>query len=132
MLTNGVRGASDFKVHWLGWEAKNFSLVLDLEDPVIASTIEISTLWDQKSWILHPASVTCYVSEDGVSYQLIEKLEVAGDQRKEEVQKLFGFTAPDTKIRFVKFEFEGTLRLPNWHLSAGGGSWVFVDEIVVR
>ncbi len=132
MLTNGVRGASDFKVHWLGWEAKNFSLVLDLEDPVNASTIEISTLWDQKSWILHPASVTCYVSEDGVSYQLIEKQEVAGDQRKEEVQKLFGFTAPDTKIRFVKFEFEGTLRLPDWHPSAGGGSWVFVDEIVVR
>jgi hypothetical protein len=132
LLTNGVRGASDFKVHWLGWEAKNFALVLDLEAPVKASTIEISTHWDQKSWILHPQSVTCLVSADGSDYTLIEKQEVSGDQRREEVQKLFKFTAPDTKFRYVKFEIEGTLQLPFWHPSAGGGSWVFVDEIVVK
>jgi hypothetical protein len=131
-LTNGVRGANDYKVHWLGWEAQNFSLILDLENPVKVSTIEVSTLWDQKSWILHPQSVSCLVSGDGAEYTLIEKQEVTGDQRKEEVQKRFGYSAPDTKIRFVKFEFEGTLRLPDWHPSAGGGSWVFVDEIVVR
>lgn len=132
LLTNGVRGASDFKVHWLGWEAKNFSLILDLEALVNASTIEVSTLWDQKSWILHPKAVTCFVSQDGIDYTLIEKLEVIGDQRKEEVQKLFEFKVSGTKFRFVKFEIEGSLQLPYWHPSAGGGSWVFVDEIVVK
>lgn len=132
LLTNGVRGASDFKVHWLGWEAKNFSLILDLEALVNASTIEVSTLWDQKSWILHPRAVTCFVSQDGIDYTLIEKLEVIGDQRKEEVQKLFEFKVSGTKFRFVKFEIEGSLQLPYWHPSAGGGSWVFVDEIVVK
>ncbi|WP_423126985.1 DUF4838 domain-containing protein [Gaoshiqia sp. Z1-71] len=131
-LTNGVRGASDYKVHWLGWEAKNFSLVLDLENPVNVSTIEISTLWDQKSWILHPQSVSCLVSETGDEYVLVEKQVVSGDQRKEEVQKLFKFKTPGTQFRYVKFEVEGTLLLPYWHPSAGGSSWVFVDEIVVR
>jgi hypothetical protein len=35
-------------------------------------------------------------------------------------------------VRFVRFRIEGTKILPAWHASAGGLSWVFVDEIVVR
>jgi hypothetical protein len=132
LLTNGVRGANDFKVHWLGWEAKDFSLVLDLEEIVEAETIEISTLYDPKSWILHPASVTCLVSSDGINYRTIEKQTVAGDQRKEEVNRLFSFQVQNIKFRFVKIGIKGTLQLFDWHPSAGGGSWVFVDEIVVR
>lgn len=132
LLTNGVRGANDYKVHWLGWEAKDFWLVLDLESVVDESIIEISTLYDPKSWILHPASVTCLVSADGINFRTIEVQAVAGDQRKEEVNRLFSFQAGNMKFRFVKFEIKGTQRLFDWHPSAGGGSWVFVDEIVVR
>lgn len=132
LLTNGVRGANDYKVHWLGWEAKDFSLVLDLDKVVEARSIEISTLYDPKSWILHPASVTCLVSVDGINFRTVEKQIVAGDQRKEEVNRLFSFQVQNMKFRFVKFEIKGTLRLFDWHPSAGGGSWVFVDEIVVK
>jgi hypothetical protein len=132
LLTNGVRGANDFKVHWLGWEARDFSLVLDLEEVVEATTIEISTLYDPKSWILHPASVMCLVSTDAVNFQTMKKQTVEGDQRKEEVNRLFTFQVENIKYRFVKFEIKGTLQLFDWHPSAGGGSWVFVDEIVVR
>ena len=131
-LTNGVRGASDYKVHWLGWEAKDFSLLLDLEQPVIASTIEISTLWDPKSWILHPVSVSCFVSEDGKKFQLIEKQIIEGNQQKEGVSQLFSFKVPTQPFRFVKFDIKGTLKLFDWHTSAGGGSWVFTDEVIVR
>ena len=31
-----------------------------------------------------------------------------------------------------KFEVKGTIHLFDWHPSAGGDSWVFIDEIVVR
>lgn len=131
-LTNGVRGANDYKVHWLGWEAKDFSLLLDMGNEFAANTIEISTLWDPKSWILHPMSVTCMVSADGINFTTIEKQSVPGDQKKEEVNRLFSFETQNRKYRFVKFEIKGTLKLFDWHPSAGGGSWVFVDEIVVR
>jgi hypothetical protein len=131
-LTNGVRGANDFKVHWLGWEAEHFSLTLDLSRQVAASTIEISTLYDPKSWILHPKAITCLVSDDGKTFTKIETQAVAGNQRHEEVNRLFTFKAPAARFRYVKFDIEGTLQLFDWHPSAGGGSWVFVDEIVVR
>ncbi|MDD3773017.1 MAG: DUF4838 domain-containing protein [Weeksellaceae bacterium] len=134
VLTNGVRGANDYKVHWLGWEAQDFELVLDLEKVYEAETIEISTLYDPKSWILHPASVSCYVSENGTNYKLIEKQIVSGDQRKETetVNRTFSFKTSGNKFRYVKFEVKGTLKLFDWHPSAGGGSWVFVDEVVVK
>jgi hypothetical protein len=36
------------------------------------------------------------------------------------------------EIRHVKTHVEGTKHLPDWHASAGGMSWVFVDKLVVR
>ncbi len=131
-LTNGIRGANDFKVHWLGWESKDFSLVLDMENLVEASKIEISTLWDPKSWILHPVSVSCFISDNGTDYKLIEKQAIDGDQHTEEVNHTFTFDTQGMKYRYVKFDVKGSLKLFDWHPSAGGGSWVFADEIVVR
>lgn len=131
-LTNGVRGANDFKVHWLGWEAKDFSLMIDLEKAEMSSVVEISTLWDPKSWILHPSSVSCAVSVDGVNYEFIKSLEVSGNQKKQEINHLFVFNTSGKTYRYVQFDVTGTKKLFDWHPSAGGGSWVFVDEIVVR
>jgi hypothetical protein len=132
LLTNGVKGANDYKAHWLGWEAKDFTLTLDLGSLDNAKDISISTLYDPKSWILHPSSVTCLVSSDGKKFREIGKLTVTGDQKNEDVTHDFLFTNPSGKIRFVKFSIAGTKALPAWHPSAGGDSWVFVDEIVVR
>jgi hypothetical protein len=132
LLTDGVRGASDFKVQWLGWEGPDFDLVLDLGSSAPASEASISTLWDARSWILHPRSVTCLVSTDGSRYQEIQTIRVEGDQRAEEVTRTFTFNWATPGIRFIKLHVEGTKTLPDWHPSAGGTSWVFVDEIVAR
>jgi hypothetical protein len=132
LLTNGVRGGNHFHLHWLGWDGQDFTLVLDLESLVEATDIEISTLWDKNNWILHPRAVSCWVSSDGVRYTAVGRQEVADDQQKMELQKLFGFKAPKQKFRYVIFEVNGTIQLPVWHPAAGGGSWVFVDEIVVK
>jgi hypothetical protein len=132
ILTNGVQGANDFKAHWLGWEAQDFELILDLETVKQPQNIQISTLYDPKSWILHPKSVTCSVSEDGYNFRTLETQTVEGEQRKENVTHNFSFDKNTGACRYIKFEIKGTLKLFNWHPSAGGGSWVFVDEIVVR
>jgi hypothetical protein len=132
ILTNGVQGANDFKVHWLGWEAKDFDLILDLESIKQPTSINISTLYVPKSWILHPKSVTCSVSEDGVNYRLLATQVIEGDQRAESLTHNFTFNNNGDNCRYIKFEVKGTLKLFDWHPSAGGGSWVFIDEIVVH
>ncbi len=139
VLTNGVRGANDFKVHWLGWEGVDLTVTLDLEKAQEVREISLSTLSDQRSWILHPESVRCSVSADNASFRDIGEIEMRGDHRDEEVVRPFAWKAGELVkpedfegVRFVRFRIEGTKRLPEWHPSAGGASWVFVDEIVVR
>jgi hypothetical protein len=133
-----VRGASDFKVHWLGWEGVDFTLSLDLGKPTTARKIALSTLSDQRSWILHPDRITCLVSPDGASFREVGARTLAGGHQGEETIRAFSWTddmsdpGAFSGIRFVRFRVEGTKRLPDWHVSAGGLSWVFVDEIVVR
>jgi len=106
--------------------------VLDLGASAPASEVSVSTLWDARSWILHPRSVACLVSTDGARYQEIQTVRVEGDQRAEEVTRTFTFNWAMPGIRFIKLRVEGTKTLPDWHPSAGGTSWVFVDEIVAR
>lgn len=138
VLTNGVRGAADFKVHWLGWEGVDFVLTLDLGAPGAAREIALSTLSDARSWILHPASVACEVSADGTAYRDAGTKTAAGDHRDEDPVRTFSWTddtvPPGTlaSVRYVRFRVEGVKRLPDWHASAGGAAWAFVDEIVVR
>ena len=139
VLTNGVRGAADFKVHWLGWEGVDLTLTLDLGKTIAAAReITLSTLSDSRSWILHPDKVACEVSADGLTFREIGVKPVGGDHRNEDVVRTFSWTDDLTPpgaladVRYVRFRVEGTKRLPAWHASAGGLSWVFVDEIVVR
>lgn len=131
-LTNGVKGANDYKVHWLGWESRDFRMDTDLGTAQRTVSIEMSTLYDPKSWIFHPASVTCQVSVDGKTFKPLGTIKVTGDQQKEEVTKTFAFKPDESPVRFVQFDVKGTIHNPKWHPSAGGASWVFVDEIVVQ
>ena len=132
ILTNGVQGANDYKAHLLGWEAQDFDLVLDLERIKEPKSIHISTLYDPKSWILHPKSVTCSVSVDGINFRIIQTQLIEGEQRKENVTHSFSFNQNIGSCRYIKFSIVGTKKLFNWHPSAGGGFLVFVNEVVVN
>jgi len=133
VLTNGVRGASDYKVHWLGWEGQDFVLTLDLGKAVATREIALSTLSGYESWILHPNRVACSVSEDNASFREVGAIAVEGDHQDEDAIRSFTWTGPfNGPVRYVRFRVDTTKQLPAWHVSAGSLSWVFVDEIVVR
>ncbi|MFA6200154.1 MAG: DUF4838 domain-containing protein [Bacteroidales bacterium] len=132
VLTNGVRGDSEYKIHWLGWYGVDFSLVLDLEQVVKDKTIKLSSLYCPKSWILHPKKVECFVSKDGIEYEKVGEVEVGNIQKEEDVIREYIFKPEYINYRYVKFEIKGTKTLPSWHPSEGGTSWVFLDEIIVE
>ncbi|HSG68406.1 MAG TPA: hypothetical protein VK994_06855, partial [Bacteroidales bacterium] len=130
-LTNGVQGAHDFAVHWLGWWGEDATITVDLETPTVASEIEIGTLWDGRSWILHPSVVRCLVSSDNLEYKPIGEFKEDGDQHDGEVTKKYTFRPGGMPVRYVRFEITGAGPLPKWHASEGEPSWFFVDEISV-
>lgn len=131
-ITNGVRGDSEFKIHWLGWHGVDFELVLDLEDIVKNKTIKLSSLYFPKSWILHPNSVECFVSQDSLDYVYVGKVEIGNIQKYEKIIREYKFSYDNNEFRYVKFKIKSTKELPPWHPSEKGKSWVFLDEIVVE
>ncbi len=131
ILTDGVQGAHDFAVHWLGWWGEDAAITIDLEEMIKPEKIEIGTLWDGRSWILHPSSITCLVSKDGKEFSRIGKHEVNGPQQFEETTRDYTFMAPAQEIRYVRFVITRAGPLPKWHASEGEPSWFFVDEITV-
>ncbi len=132
VITNGVQGADSYKVHWLGWEGEDFQVTLDLGNCLDFHSISIGSLWDPKSWILHPECVTCMVSSDGITWEHAGTEAVTGDQKKESVTRNYTFTGDFRNKRYIRYYITGTKKLPSWHPSAGGLSWVFLDEIVVK
>ncbi|MEI6061348.1 MAG: DUF4838 domain-containing protein [Bacteroidota bacterium] len=132
VITNGVQGADSYKVHWLGWEGTDFQLTLDLGENRTFHSISLGSLWDPKSWILHPSRVTCMVSADGITWDPAGSSEVKGSQQKEDVTRNYIFTGNFNDKRFIRYYISATKKLPSWHPSAGGLSWVFLDEIVVK
>lgn len=131
-ITNGVRGDSEFKIHWLGWHGVDFELVLDLEDTIKNKTIKLSSLYFPKSWILHPNSVECFVSKDALDYVNVGKVDIGNIQKDEKIIREYKFSDGNNEFRYVKFKIKSTKELPPWHPSEKGKSWVFLDEIVVE
>ena len=137
LLTNGVRGADDFRLQWLGWKGVDFEFTIDLGTRYTMSTVDLNSISEQRSWILHPDKVECFVSEDGKGYLPwgVETLDLI---HKNEA-RIHHFSFPNPKgpyehgsYRYVLFRIKGSKKLPAWHLSAGSPSWTFLDEIVIR
>ncbi len=131
LLTNGVNGSNDFRVHWLGWEGKDFELDIDLEKACDPESIQISSLYLPNSWIIHPSVINCKISFDGINYTDAGSVTVAGDQKKEDVNKVFTFDQNLKTCRYIKISVTSSKSLPAWHPAAGGTAWTFIDEIVV-
>jgi hypothetical protein len=132
VITNGVQGADSYKVHWLGWEGEDFQVTIDLGARMSFHSISLGSLWDPKSWILHPSRVTCMVSADGITWDNAGTTEVTGLQQKEDVTRNYVFTGDFKNKQYIRYYITGTKKLPSWHPSAGGLSWVFLDEVVVK
>ncbi|MFM2135994.1 MAG: hypothetical protein RL021_1394 [Bacteroidota bacterium] len=131
-LTNGVRGAENYKTNWLGWEGIDVSCTVDLGEVKSPESAAISTLHYPKSWIIVPEKVECLVSEDGKRFEPVGVLAPDSDLTKEPLIRNFEFNLSGKKARFIRFDITGTKTLPAWHTYTGNKSWVFADEIVVR
>ncbi|MCX6230941.1 MAG: DUF4838 domain-containing protein [Bacteroidetes bacterium] len=131
-LTNGVRGNEDYKIKWLGWEDMDAAIVIDFDSVSKLNEISISTLHLPDVWILHPVSVSCLISIDGIHYSLVEEQKSDPNLKYTTEIKEFTFNLNNKKLRFVKFVLNATKTLPAWHAYRGSKSWIFVDEITAK
>ena len=88
---------------------------------------------DIKSWIFFPKNVEFLISNDSINFKSIGNIKTDYSNIKE------GAYVNDIKIeiinssaQFIKVKAENYGILPSWHLGAGGSSWIFVDEVIIK
>jgi hexosaminidase len=134
-LTDGLRGGLPFNDGiWQGWEGPDLDAVIDLGAPTAVHSVQLTALQNQRTWIVLPSSVDISISDDGILWTTLGRVEHTIDpQREEALIHPFVLTLPAAiTARYVGVTAHNFGPLPAWHQGAGRRPWIFADEIVVR
>ncbi len=133
-LTNKLIGETDYRYNWLGFEGNDLRAVVNFPDTLNStfSSIEVSFLQDQASWVFYPEKVVFELSTDGKNFKTIreEKMEIVPDAKKAFRSLTAQF--PPTALRSVRVTATNQKSCPPWHNGNGNPAWIFADEIIVR
>jgi len=95
--------------------------------------VSIGFVQEQGAWIFLPSEVKFFTSIDGKKF--VERGVVKNPfPVKLDSAKAFDFKIENQNFeaRFVKIVAKNMGKCPEWHLGAGGDTWLFADEIVVE
>lgn len=133
-LTDGYRGSTDYKSQlWQGWQGMDVELVLDLGKQKWIKEIQLGILINQGVWIFSPSNIEILVSKDGEHFNsvFVKKLDALASSAP--VVKTIGNESVLQEARFIKVIAKKIDSIPEWHPSKGNtGSWIFLDELIVK
>lgn len=133
-LIDKIRGGNDFRTGaWQGYQGTNFGAIVDLGKKQKISRVGGNFFQEIRSWIWMPKNLVVYVSNDGKKWKKVAVIthNVPVDSYESAAHELIQTIKP-VKARYVKFEAEYFGLIPEWHLSPGEESYIFVDELVVE
>ena len=132
-LVNGIGGTVNYRdPSWQGFEATDLVATIDLGKIKNVSSIKVRFLQDQVVWIFLPKKVQIEHSVDGKTFELVHEFFPGNDFSY--VQDIFEFNVElgEIESRYVRVRGYNINTCPEYHPGAGGPSWVFADEIIVR
>ncbi|MCM4156980.1 glycoside hydrolase family 20 protein [Gramella sp. AN32] len=124
---NVLRGSKNFHDgQWLGWMGKDVSISVDLGEPKSISKISVGSMADQGSGIYFPVKLEYYISTEKDDLKLVGEINREFENKGFIVLKDFTAEFEQETARFVK------VKITNFKKSTYGGSWTFIDEIIVE
>ncbi len=132
-LIDYLRGGSNYRTgNWQGYR-EDLDVIVDLGKTESISTISLGCLQDIKSWIFYPKSVKYYTSIDGNKFDYAGKIITSfSDSTEGSFTNDYILNLKSKEARFIQIKAENYGVCPQWHLGAGGVTWIFVDEIKIN
>lgn len=126
-MTNGLKNK------WQGFEKRDVDFVVDLGELKEINTITTNWWYDIKDWVFRPLDVTYEISENGKDYKKVyhSKHRNAKDVYDKGILEL-SQEIEDGKARYIRIRAKNQMENPSWHGSAGGATWIFIDEVIVE
>ena len=130
-LIDNLRGKTNYSVG--GWQGflSDCEVIIDLRENKSITTVGAGVLENIGAWIFFPKSMEVSVSTDGKTYKSFGTA-TARSEKNEEARVLDLEVQGKAKARYVKIKINNYGLLPEWHISAGDQSWLFVDEVWVK
>lgn len=128
-LVNALRGTKNFKDgQWQGWLNNDMEISIDLEKKQPINSVTVGTMDYQRPSIFLPTSIEVLVSNNGIKYTQVKKIEIP-------FVKSNLITLRNFKIQFddvVEAQFIKVIATCLKNTPQGGGAWLFVDEILIE
>jgi len=132
-LIDMLKGSNNFRTgFWQGFQGQDVQAIVDLGKIEQVTTISTGFLQDNRSWVWYPKEVEYFSSIDGENFTKLRSIQnnFSIQQEGSFIQE-FGFKT-NIKTRFIKMIAKNFGVCPDWHLGAGGESWIFIDEISIK
>jgi predicted alpha-1,2-mannosidase len=132
-LIDFIKGEAWFRSGlWQGYRGQDFEAIVDLQEVKEINLINARFLQDIRAWIFFPKKVSYFASNDGVNFTKIYESDSQMPDNDYEVKiQEFKNERENFKARYIKVVAKSYGKLPEWHLSAGYNSWIFIDEIEI-
>jgi predicted alpha-1,2-mannosidase len=132
-LIDQLRGGVNYRTgNWQGYR-ENLEVVIDLNKIQKIKSISLGCHQDIRSWIFYPKNVEYWSSLDGENYDYLGKISTETPENSEgSFHKDIQLKINGIKTRYVKIKAKNYGICPQWHLGAGGKTWIFVDEIIIK
>jgi predicted alpha-1,2-mannosidase len=132
-LIDYQRGNTNYRTgRWQGYQGQDFEAVVDLGSVQTPKEARIGFLQDMRSWIFYPPEVQFSYSINGEDYiELQKQLYSFPDNVEGGFTQDFSVLLPGP-VRYIKIWAKNYGPCPEWHLGAGGQTWLFADEIIVE
>ena len=133
-LIDGKLGTTDrTDGNWLGFKGKDFETELDLGPSRKISRVVVGCLQEQVSSIFYPATFTVQISNNGVEYWTVAKMETNQPiEDAEIIRKNFTLSFQPVHARYIRIKAQNIGFCPSWNQNSKSASWMFFDEISAR
>ena len=132
-LIDNIRGGNDFRTGgWQGYQGNDFEGVVDLGEVQELKSIGSGYIQDLRSWIILPTEIIYSISLDGIIYEEVARIKQTYPSNSYEIKSADYTSEVNTSARYIKVNAKYFGKLPQWHLGAGGESYIFIDEIIIE
>ncbi|MCO5260965.1 MAG: GH92 family glycosyl hydrolase [Crocinitomicaceae bacterium] len=134
-LIDGMYASHDFRSgDWQGFYNNDVNGIVSFSKPKTLTTIGLSALQSTRSWIFPPKSVTFkvnYADNTSETVQLELKRHPSAEWSPEEPVK-FEITPKNKAVKSIEFTAYNYGVNPDWHLSPGYATFIFMDEVYFK
>ena len=132
-LIDHLKGGGNYRTgNWQGYR-EDLIATINLGKEKEISTISLGCMQDIKSWIFFPKKVEYFISNNGDDFTFLGTINTTfSDNLEGSFIQDYTLRLKNTKAKYIKVKAKNYGICPDWHLGAGGKTWLFVDELLIK